>query len=178
MTWEEYLIKSEETLSLKFNISEEKERVLKSTIDDLLKIGNNLDKLKKSIFYGTNVDFSEFPKIEKSTFKVENSQDEQLLHFIIGHVTESIELLEIIDKVYFKNEKLDEANLQEELGDSMWYTAGMIRNKNYNLYDILKKNIKKLNDKQQGRYKNGSFSQNEAENRNLNSERNILEEGL
>ncbi len=175
MNWNEYLIESEKTVSLKFNTSDDKEKALKGTIDELIRVGRYLDKLKKSIFYGTDLDVSNFPKSEENTFKVENVKMQNLLHFIIGQTTESIELLELVNKTYYEGRELDEANLQEELGDGLWYQAGIIREMKYDIEFLMDKNIEKLHKK---RYKNAVFTQEEAENRDINAERETLEKGI
>lgn len=176
MHWNDYVKESEKTLSLNFYSDKEKERTLKATIDQLMEKGEILDKLKKSIFYGTENDFSQYDQSEEGeNFEAGDQNRKNLLHFLIGKVTENIELLEILDKVYFKGEKLDEANLKEELGDDAWYSAGIYREQGYDLEEILDINIEKLHKK---RYKKGKFSQEEAENRDLKSERETLEKGL
>lgn len=46
-----------------------------------------------------------------------------MLHFAIGLSTESAEILDQIKKHVYYNKPLDIINLEEELGDCLWYIA-------------------------------------------------------
>jgi len=97
----------------------------------------------------------------------------RLLHASMGMVTEAGELLDALKKFIFYGKDLDLVNIKEEGGDSQWYFALLLDELNYSYEEIWALVIKKL----QARYK-GKFNEEGAVNRDLNNEREILEEGL
>jgi len=93
------------------------------------------------------------------------------LHYIMGIVTESAELLDPFKKSLAYNKPLDWVNVQEEIGDLVWYLANFCRINNLDLESILENNIKKL----RARYPE-KFDSEHAIYRDLNKEREVLEE--
>ena len=101
----------------------------------------------------------------------------RMMHAAFGMSTEANELLDMLKKHIYYGKELDLVNIEEELGDSNWYQSEMIDALRQTGYDtswekIWKKNIAKLNK----RYKSGTFTAEEALNRNLDAERTILED--
>lgn len=96
----------------------------------------------------------------------------RLLHAALGLATEAGEILDALKKHMFYGKPLDEVNLKEELGDTSWYQAIAIDALGTSLEDIQRVNIDKL----KARYPDG-FDNEKAINRNLDTEREILEEG-
>lgn len=94
------------------------------------------------------------------------------VHMIMGMVTEVGELQDIYKKHLAYGKPIDEVNEQEEIGDLMWYIGVHCKNKGWDLEDILERNIKKL----QARYPE-KFNSDNALNRDLDKEREILERG-
>ncbi len=94
----------------------------------------------------------------------------RLLHAGIGLATESGEFLDALKKHIFYGKDLDRVNLAEEIGDIFWYTAIIADELGFDFESVMKNNIEKL----RARY-GDKFSQDKAENRNLNKERDILE---
>lgn len=104
-----------------------------------------------------------------------DTQQMELLHAAIGISTESGEILDAFKKHLIYGKDLDIVNLAEELGDIMWYVAIMTRYlKNLTGAtledDILRINIEKLT----ARYPE-KFTEEDALNRDLDKERDILE---
>lgn len=93
------------------------------------------------------------------------------LHMVTGIVTESAELADAYKKHFAYKKPLDEVNCKEELGDLMWYISNLCMLKDWDIDDILDKNIKKLS----ARYPD-KYSDHNASNRDLNVERQILEQ--
>lgn len=91
------------------------------------------------------------------------------MHMIIGISTEAGELLDAYKKNFAYNKPLDKINVAEEIGDQMWYIANLCRILNLNLEEILQNNIDKL----RARYPE-KFTEEKANNRNLEEERKIL----
>ena len=94
----------------------------------------------------------------------------RLLHAAIGLATESGEFLDMLKKYIFYGKPLDLVNAREEIGDTMWYTALAIDVLKTTMEDIMTVNIKKL----KSRYPD-KFTEYNAENRDLETERDILE---
>lgn len=94
----------------------------------------------------------------------------RLLHGGIGVATEGGEILDALKKHIFYGKPLDEVNLKEEVGDLLWYIAIICDELNTSFDEIMSTNIEKL----RARY-GGKFSEVKALNRNLQTERAILE---
>jgi len=92
-------------------------------------------------------------------------------HMLSGMMTELGELTDPFKKQLAYNKPIDFTNVQEELGDLMWYIAGFCEINNFDLEAILQNNIDKL----RARYPE-KFTEENAINRNLKREREILEE--
>jgi NTP pyrophosphatase (non-canonical NTP hydrolase) len=92
------------------------------------------------------------------------------LHMSLGMVTESAELADVFKKNIAYGKEIDWVNVQEEIGDLMWYVVNFCRVRGWSLEKILQTNIDKL----ASRYPN-KFTQEDAINRNLGKEREILE---
>jgi NTP pyrophosphatase (non-canonical NTP hydrolase) len=95
----------------------------------------------------------------------------RLMHAMIGMCTESGEIQDQLKKAIFYGKPLDRTNLIEELGDLMWYVGVMCSELNVDLGEVMEKNIAKLK-KRYGE----KFTEAAALNRDLDSERKILEE--
>ncbi len=95
----------------------------------------------------------------------------RLLHAGIGLSTEAGEFLDALKKHIFYGKDLDKVNLSEEIGDLFWYLAIASDELGINFESVMERNIAKL----KARY-GEKFSETKAETRDLNTERNILEE--
>ena len=106
---------------------------------------------------------------ERTRSQLNNTQLDNI-HMALGLVTEAGELADVFKKNLAYNKPIDWINVQEEIGDLLWYIAGLCNINNFNLDAILQNNIDKL----RKRYPE-KFTENEAINRNLEQERKILE---
>lgn len=131
----------------------------------MVKHGNSWDYIKKAL----KTESDNFEAIKE---RFDNNELIRLIHASVGLSTEANELMDaIIKKHLFYGKPLDKVNLIEESGDLFWYLAI--------LHDIFGKafeytmdlNIKKL----RSRY-GDKFSSNDALNRDLDKEREILED--
>jgi len=135
------------------------------TTTEFVKSGQDLDKIKKSLFYGK--DFTGFNKSgQQINFSAINLD---LLHALLGIATEGVELVELLQRTLINNEKFDVINLQEELGDLLWYLAIALHADSIDISVILEKNIAKL----QARYPD-KFSTDKANERDLPKEEDAL----
>ncbi len=94
--------------------------------------------------------------------KEQTARQAHLLHMAVGISGEAGELLDAIKKHAIYQKELDMENVEEELGDLMFYITGLmnalgIRNFDY----ITTKNQQKLTK----RYSSGSYSNEEAQTR-------------
>ena len=94
-----------------------------------------------------------------------------LLHAGMGMATESSEFLDALKKTIFYGRELDKVNLAEELGDTLWYVALAMNALGTDFEEQMQINIDKL----KLRYPD-KFSNEDAEVRDLVSERKLLEE--
>jgi len=99
-----------------------------------------------------------------------NTKQIRMLHSSIGLCTEAGELIDQIKKHVYYGKKLDETNIKEELGDIMWYLNVMLDVFGWDLEEVLQVNYEKLH----ARY-GDKFSEDRAINRDLDTERKILE---
>ena len=91
------------------------------------------------------------------------SQPQRLLTGAIGICSEGGELLDIVKKILFQKKPTtteQRMKIKNELGDVMWYVQQILLSMNWELYEVLAENTKKLS----GRYPEG-FSVDKSENR-------------
>ena len=103
--------------------------------------------------------------------KLQNQNYVRGLHHALGIGTEVGELQDSFKRALFYNTALDIINIKEELGDVMWYIAGMCNTFGFSLEEVMQINIDKL----KKRFPN-NFNENDAINRNLDEERKVLEQ--
>lgn len=132
-----------------------------------------LDTLKKALFYGDD-DYME-PTLQEDTFEdLDLSQGEKdLLHAVLGVSTEAGELLEAIEPLLDpeSDEQLDTINIDEEMGDLYYYMMRMHDVLETMPQSTMKRNLTKLLE----RYDEGTFSTEDALNRDKIQERKALE---
>lgn len=95
--------------------------------------------------------------------------DGRLLHAMIGMCTETGEFADALKRHIFYGKSYDPVNLKEEIGDILWYVACACNALELDMQDVMDTNIAKL----KARY-GEKFSEERAENRNLELEREIL----
>lgn len=133
-----------------------------------------LDKIKKALFYGRAFDHpTDGDTVESSQLFAAlggtREQDIDVVHAILGKATEAGELLEAL-KLGMDGQALDRTNLMEELGDGQWYDAILANALGFTFDEVQQINIDKL----RGRYPD-KFTEYDAQNRDLNAERKVLE---
>lgn len=95
---------------------------------------------------------------------------ERLLHACMGMQTETAEFTDALKKSIFYGKTLDVVNLKEELGDLLWYVSIAMDELGTNYDAEMQRVINKL----KSRYPE-KFTEEKAENRDLKTEREILE---
>ncbi len=94
----------------------------------------------------------------------------RILHGALGCVTESGELADTVKKTLYYGKEFDWVNAVEEIGDILWYIALLCSALNIDMEEVMERNISKL----RHRYPE-KFTEEKANNRNLEAERKILE---
>lgn len=97
--------------------------------------------------------------------------DMDAIHMVLGMTTEVGEIADVYKKNLAYGKPMDLTNVKEEIGDLMWYISELCNYHGWELEDILQTNIDKL----RSRFPN-KFNSEDAINRNLERERQILEE--
>jgi len=137
---------------------------LRDTLRQIIEVGNTLDKIKKTLFYGKRV-----PGIECAEKAPQYPIPADLLHATIGIITEAVEFAEHLNDALFNFSEVDIVNLREEAGDLMYYQAML-----FNVIDTDFAEVAALNNaKLTARY-GSAFTAGAAINRDIEKERAIL----
>lgn len=120
--------------------------------------------------YVKNATNTEAPITGDMIVRFGKSENIRLLHAGIGMATESGEFLDMLKKHLYYGKPLDKVNLAEELGDLIWYCSLAMDTLGIDFNKVLETNIKKL----AARYPE-KFTEFDADNRDLDTERQILE---
>jgi NTP pyrophosphatase (non-canonical NTP hydrolase) len=107
---------------------------------------------------------------ERTRSKLDNKQLDNI-HMGLGLITEAGELVDVLKKDLAYGKEIDWVNFQEEIGDILWYIAGLCNINGFDIEKIMDVNIDKL----KARYPEKFTSENSI-HRNLDKEREILEE--
>ena len=113
---------------------------------------------------------TESQEFDKIASRISEKGNIRLLHGAIGLCTESGEFVDALKKHVFYGKPLDRVNLAEELGDLFWYMAIIANELGVDFDSVMDTNVKKL----KARY-GAKFSEVKAVDRNLKTERTILE---
>ena len=92
------------------------------------------------------------------------------IHMILGMQTETAELSDVFKKHLAYSKPIDWVNVEEEIGDLIFYVANFCTMNAIDLEQVMQTNINKL----RARYPE-KFTQENALNRDLETERKILE---
>lgn len=183
INWEEYCLGASRTVSDKFFDDQVPVWVAKNIMSNFSNVGEELDKLKKALFYGKETSRLTLDYIEVSNF---NNEEIELykhwdckvpayqIHAILGIATEGVELVQALLTALENDTELDIPNIFEESGDLFWYIPllmSMEENKEELFNRILRINLLKL----KKRFKD-KFTEDEAISRDLAAERVILEQ--
>lgn len=145
--------------------------VMKVVIENVLAEAADLDAVKKGLFYGKPQDRLKVWHEYKSPMLPDRRErlveNRYLLHGVLGLVTESLELLEMVyERVIKEGEPLTREELVDETGDTMWYQNLILRFAESGFEEAAGANIAKLSK----RFPAGTFSLDDWNNRDKNSE--------
>lgn len=150
--------------------------------DAIISASENLDCIKKALFYGKEFPHITAPEGQQTLESLPawlspNAEQDgaaiNLIHGIIGKVTEAAELLEALQAVAKEGKPFDTVNAIEEIGDGLWYDALALKALGSTFEEAQQINIAKLR-----RRFPEKFTEESANNRNLEEERKILEKGV
>jgi len=133
----------------------------------------NMDLVKKHLFYGKEVDLPGLTNTDSGSSLLKTPLTPnltRLLHGVLGIITEAGEMSEQLHAHMYQGKKLDEVNIAEEIGDIFWYCAVICDTVGISFESLMDKNIEKL----RARY-GDKFSNEKAINRDLDTERKVLE---
>ena len=112
----------------------------------------------------------EYTQWTENTCASLGTQEADTIHMLFGVTTEVGELMDVFKKYLAYGKPIDWVNVREELGDIMYYLASFCNINGIDLEDVLERNVRKL----EARYPE-KFNEQDALNRNLANEREILE---
>lgn len=92
---------------------------------------------------GTRMTFDEYQVLAKRTEKLLQYAD-RINHAMLGLASEVGELAGTVKKWHAYNQELDVKNIQEELGDILWYMALLCNVKGLSFSEIAQMNVEKL----------------------------------
>lgn len=148
-------------------------RSLENAFFEMNWMTESLDRLKKHIFYGKEVELRDSFESSTNSRMIKKLQDPKtirVLHSILGLATETGELIEMLRQHLSNDKELDLVNMKEEIGDLQWYNALGLDVCESSFEEVMERNIEKL----AARY-GDKFSDIKALNRDLETERKILE---
>jgi NTP pyrophosphatase (non-canonical NTP hydrolase) len=117
------------------------------------------------------MEYQEYQNKAQRTLASLPSELENNLHMMLGMQTEVAELSDVFKKHLAYGKDIDWVNIKEELGDLMWYIANFCNINDIDIEEVMQTNIDKL----RVRYPE-KFTQENALNRDLETERKILEQ--
>lgn len=105
--------------------------------------GRTLDYFKKALVYGESRPVPE--PLRGTPINVDLTRIPiEVLHGIIGTITEACELADLVLTCIYGGDDFDEINLKEELGDLKWYEDRICRRMGWSHGDVRATNIAKL----------------------------------
>ena len=111
------------------------------------------------------MELKRYGELAKTTLAKTEGEYEHLtaLHMVMGMTTEVGELVDVFKKNMAYGKPIDWVNVEEEIGDLMWYIVNFCTEYDIDLESVLDKNISKL----QKRFPDKVFSSEHAINRNV-----------
>lgn len=148
-------------------------RVFHYILNSVVNKTNDLDLLKKAIFYGKELAFHPDVRLLKTEVNPLNLHPD-LAHAIIGLATEAGEMLDRLISMATRTQPdaMDTLNLVEEAGDLFWYFNLLLYHLQADLPSVLDANARKLIK----RYPEKAFTSTHALDRNIEAEIEALKE--
>ena len=138
-------------------------------IEDVCQRVQELDKIKANMVYERALPPGMDMLVEEGIDNPSTFVDGDVLHMMLGLITESGELLEEFAASIREGRNLDYINMKEEAGDILFFAAGLLRFLGIDPLDALKANADKLC----ARFGDG-YNQEAANHRDKDNERLAL----
>ena len=164
----EYLRASARTASGKFHAELVNPAEMDFMLQAVVTAGSWADRIKRALFYGKDHDTG---TRWSSTSISHRPELADLVHAMLGCVTEAAEIAEHVRDVLTGAKPLDAVNLNEEFGDQLWYIALGLRFLGADFEGTFETNIAKLRKRFPDR-----FTEEAAINRDVAAERTVLED--
>lgn len=161
-----------------------KQKQLKFLLDGITILTEALDVMKKQMFYSREpknplfffdaveqLNFIMNENVASTTTTITDTKTIKLLHSLIGTITEGGELPVLIQQL-INGDDFDEINFKEEYGDILWYIDRGSDAIDTTFEHLMNINIKKLSK----RYPEGFFSNDKANDRDLDTEYKTMSE--
>jgi NTP pyrophosphatase (non-canonical NTP hydrolase) len=116
------------------------------------------------------MNLEDYKKDVARTCSVMESLQLNNLHMVLGMITEIGELADVFKKNLAYKKDIDWVNVKEELGDLVWYITQFCNINDLSLEDVMETNSNKLHTRYPDR-----FTTDNALNRDLTTERSVLE---
>jgi hypothetical protein len=149
--------------------------LLRQALRDVITTGRALDAIKKTVCY--NKPFPKEYKVGVAPTPAPAAVDPQILHAVLGIITEAAELADALNKAMWGGEELDLVNLLEESGDLDWYQALLDSRTGGTQVQRWTTNITKLAARYAKEGGDVGFTSEAAIERDTDTEREILEGG-
>lgn len=114
---------------------------------------------------------NEYIDLANRTAKELGSEEMELFHIALGLGGEAGEFQDAVKKAFIYGKDPDWTNMDEEIGDLLWYVARYCRITETSFENLMMKNINKL----ERRFGSNKFTKEEVFNRDLGAERTSLE---
>ena len=114
------------------------------------------------------MDFNQYQELASRTLNKDKGLELTLINMSMGLVGESGETVDYMKKVLFHGHEFNIEKLASELGDVLWYVAGMCSVLDVSLEEVAQYNIEKLIK----RYPEG-FTEQDSVNRVEENEENV-----
>lgn len=175
MTWNEYLPLAEKTLSKEFYANKKEEFLLHSVMGIITELEELIDS-KDVVNMGEEIAdiFWYISIIDRElsiNLKIENNDNDEQYNILALYKVSSL-LMDHLKKKIFYNKEIDTDNFKQLTLDLFNKLCNFCKTNNIDIESILESNIDKL----KARY-GEKFTSERAINRDLETEREILEEG-
>lgn len=140
-------------------------------VDLFIELTEKFDKYKKLMFRGRQrVEIGMEPFDGDSLAEYFEPEHMQLVHGIVGKITEIGELTDVMRNYLVAGDAFDTVNIGEEIGDDFWYTVQLLIFIGSDFEKEFLRNIMKLTNRH-----GAQFNFQRDQNRDLNNERAVLE---
>jgi NTP pyrophosphatase (non-canonical NTP hydrolase) len=143
----------------------------------MIHAGQQMDKFKKALFRKRNREESGLPPLPAddptlaALLGEDAAQFDDLFHGIVGIITETGEMAEVLYKFCVAAPQVDQTNVREEVGDVLWYMSRLVKWCETTFLTEMKRNVAKL----RKRHGEAGFDKERDITRNLDAERGVLE---